>query len=238
MSKKVLVTGASRGIGYAIAESFALHGYEVFATYNKTSDTLPALSDALAAHGASLIPIHCDVSSEESIKKMFSEIEDIDILVNNAGIAHVALLSDITTDDWDRIFDTNLKSVFLTIKEASKSMIAKQSGKIINISSVWGLYGGACESHYSATKAGMIGLTKALAKELGPSGICVNCIAPGVIDTDMNADLSAEDIAELCDRTPLGKIGKPSDVAHAALFLAEADFVTGEVISVGGGFTM
>lgn len=236
--KKVLVTGASRGIGYAIAESFARNGYEVFATYNKTSDTLPALSDSLAAHGYSLIPIFCDVSDEESIKKMFSEVGDVDILINNAGIAHVALLSDITTDDWDRIFDTNLKSVFLTIKEASKSMISKQSGKIINISSVWGVCGGACESHYSASKAGMIGLTKALAKELGPSGICVNCIAPGVIDTDMNSDLSSDDIAELCERTPLGRVGKPSDIAHAALFLAEADFITGEVLSVGGGFGM
>lgn len=238
MKKTVLVTGASRGIGFCIAETFARRGYIVFATYNKTEDTLPALSEKLSAEGFSLTPVFCDVSDDMSIKALFDTVGELDILINNAGVAGFSLLSDITSSEWDRMIDTNLKSVFLMSREASKSMIRKQSGKIINISSVWGIVGASCESHYSASKAGVIGFTRALAKELGPSGICVNCIAPGVIETEMNAHLSTEDMASLCEETPLGRIGKPEDVAHAALFFAEADFVTGETLSVGGGFGM
>ena len=238
MKKTVLVTGASRGIGFCIAETFARCDYNVFATYNKTEDTLPALSKKLSAEGFSLTPVFCDVSDDMSIKALFETVGELDILINNAGVAGFSLLSDITSSEWDRMIDTNLKSVFLMSREASKSMIRKQSGKIINISSVWGIVGASCESHYSASKAGVIGFTRALAKELGPSGICVNCIAPGVIETEMNAHLSTEDMASLCEETPLGRIGKPEDVAHAALFFAEADFVTGETLSVGGGFGM
>lgn len=238
MKKTVLVTGASRGIGYCIAETFARCGYTVFATYNKTEDTLPALSEKLAAENFSLTPVFCDVSNEDSIKALFEAVGEIDILINNAGVAGFSLLSDISSSEWDRMMDTNLKSVFLMSREASRGMIRKQNGKIINVSSVWGLVGASCESHYSASKAGIIGFTRALAKELGPSGICVNCIAPGVIETEMNARLSDDDMAALCDETPLGRIGKPEDVAHAALFFAEADFVTGETLSVGGGFGM
>ncbi len=238
MKKNVLVTGASRGIGYCIAETFARCGYNVFATYNKTADTLPALSEKLSAENFSLTPVFCDVSDEASIKALFETVGEVDILINNAGVAEFSVLSDISSAAWDRMIDINLKSVFLMSREASRSMIRKQSGKIINISSVWGLVGASCETHYSASKAGVIGFTRALAKELGPSGICVNCIAPGVIETDMNAHLSAEDMSALCEETPLGRIGKPEDVAHAALFFAEADFVTGETLSVGGGFGM
>lgn len=234
----VLVTGASRGIGYAVADAFARRGYTVFATYHNTESTLNALSDELNAEGFTLIPVYCDVSDEESVNTMFSQIGDIDILINNAGISEFSLLSDITSKAWDRMLDVNLKSVFLCSKAASHGMINHKFGRIINISSVWGVVGGSCETHYSASKAGIIGFTRALAKELGPSGITVNCIAPGVIETDMNAHLTDSDKDALCNDTPLGRIGQPSDVAHAALFFAEADFITGETLSVGGGFGM
>lgn len=224
---RVLVTGASRGIGLAIARAFAERGDEVFATYNRTEGTL---------NFENITPVFCDVSSEESVTALFERVGDIDVLVNNAGISQFALLSDITGADFDRMIDVNLRGAFLCAREASKSMIRNKFGRIINISSVWGVVGGSCESHYSASKAGLCGLTKALARELGPSGITVNCIAPGVIETDMNAHLSDEDMRALCDETPLGRIGKPEDVAHAALFFANASFVTGEVLSVGGGF--
>ena len=238
MEKKVLVTGASRGIGYCIAESFARRGYIVFATYNKTEDTLPALSEKLRGEGYSLTPVFCDVSDEASVAKMYASVGDVDILINNAGIAQFALLSDISSADWDNMMGTNLKSAFLCSKAFSRGMINKGFGRIINISSVWGVVGASCETHYSASKSGMIGFTRALAKELGPSGITVNCIAPGVIETEMNAHLSDADMAALCDETPLGRIGKPEDIAHAALFFAEADFITGETLNVGGGFGM
>ena len=235
---KVLITGASRGIGYAVAESFARCGYEVFATYNETKDTLPPLAEKLLTEGFILHPEFCDVSDEESVLSLFDRIGDVDILINNAGIAQFAILSDITSGDWDRMMDVNLKSVFLCSKTFSKGMIRKGFGRIINISSVWGVVGASCESHYSASKAGMIGFTRALAKELGPSGITVNCIAPGVIETEMNAHLSEADKAALIDETPIGRIGKPEDIADAALFFAKASFVTGETLSVGGGFGM
>ncbi|MBQ2742998.1 MAG: SDR family oxidoreductase [Oscillospiraceae bacterium] len=233
---RVLVTGASRGIGYATARAFAERGDTVFATYKSTADTLPSLAKEKLA--GEVIPVYCDVSDEESVKALFSEIGNVDILVNNAGIAQFALLSDISGSDWDRMLDTNLKSTFLCSKEASKGMIRRGSGRIINISSIWGIVGASCETHYSASKAGLIGFTRALAKELGPSGITVNCVSPGVIDTDMNAHLSDEDMKVLCDETPLGKIGKAEDVAQAALFFADAAFVTGENLSVTGGFGM
>lgn len=236
--KKVLITGASRGIGYAIADAFAREGYEVFATYNKTEDTLPPLSEKLLKEGFVLHPEFCDVSDEESILSLSSRIGDVDILINNAGIAQFALLSDITSADWDRMMDVNLKSVFLCSKIFSKGMIRKGFGRIINISSVWGIVGGSCESHYSASKAGLIGFTRALAKELGPSGITVNCISPGVIETEMNSHLSEDDKKALIDETPIGRTGKPEDIAEAALFFAKASFVTGENLSVGGGFGM
>lgn len=238
MEKKVLVTGASRGIGYCIAESFARRGYTVFATYNKTADTLPVLSEKLRREGYSLTPVFCDVSDEASVDAMHKTVGDIDILINNAGIAQFALLSDISSADWDNMMNTNLKSAFLCSKAFSRGMINKNFGRIINISSVWGVVGASCETHYSASKSGMIGFTRALAKELGPSGITVNCIAPGVIETEMNAHLTEADMASLCDETPLGRIGKPEDIAHATLFFAEADFITGEILNVGGGFGM
>jgi len=235
---KVLVTGASRGIGFCIAESFARRGDTVFAVYNKTESTLPPLAEKLDELGFTLTPIRCDVSDEDEVCDMLQKIGDVDILINNAGIAQFSLLSDITSDDWNRMLDVNLKSAFLLSRECSRGMIRRQFGRIINISSVWGVVGGSCESHYSASKAGLIGFTRALAKELGPSGITVNCIAPGVIETEMNSRLSDADKLALCDETPLGRLGTPEDVTNAALFFADASFVTGETLSVGGGFGM
>ncbi|MBE6915587.1 MAG: SDR family oxidoreductase [Ruminococcaceae bacterium] len=234
--KTVLVTGASRGIGYCIAETFARRGYRVFATYQNTADTLPPLAENLAKDGFSLTPVYCNVADETSVSALFEQIGTVDILINNAGISQFALLSDISLSDWNHMINTNLTSVFLCSKAASVGMIRKKFGRIINISSVWGVCGASCETHYSASKAGIIGFTRALAKELGPSGITVNCIAPGVIATEMNARLSKSDMEALRDETPLGRIGTPQDVANAALYFAEADFVTGEVLNVGGGF--
>ena len=234
--KTVLVTGASRGIGYCIAETFARRGYRVFAAYQNTADTLPPLAENLAKDGFSLTPVYCNVADETSVSALFEQIGTVDILINNAGISQFALLSDISLSDWNTMLNTNLTSAFLCSKAASVGMIRKKFGRIINISSVWGVCGASCETHYSASKAGIIGFTRALAKELGPSGITVNCIAPGVITTEMNARLSEADMASLRDETPLGRIGTPQDVANAALYFAEADFVTGEVLNVGGGF--
>ncbi len=234
--KTVLITGASRGIGFVAARLFAESGYKVFANYNKTDSTLPALSKELAERGFLLIPVFGDVSKKEDVEKLFAECGEVDVLINNAGISEFSQFIDISEEAWDKMLDVNLKSVYLCSLAAAPAMISKKQGRIINISSVWGVTGGSCEVHYSASKAGIIGLTKALAKELGPSGITVNAIAPGVIETDMCADLTAADIAALCDETPLGKIGKPEDVAKTALFLAESGFITGEVINVNGGF--
>ncbi len=236
MPKKVLITGASRGIGYACARAFAENGYSVSAVFNKTEHTLASLASELSAKGFDLTPIKCDVSRSEDISRMFDEVGDTDILVNNAGISKFSMLCDISESDWDEMLSVNLKSVYLCSRLASAGMVRNKFGRIINISSVWGVVGASCESAYSASKAGIIGFTRALAKELGPSGITVNCIAPGVIATDMNSSLSESDMRALAEETPLGRIGKPEDVAKAALFLAEADFITGEVLNVGGGF--
>jgi len=236
MRKKVLITGASRGIGYALAKVFAQKGYMVFAAYNKTYEPLRQMAIDMEQKGFSVIPVKCDVSNAENVKEMFRQAEHVDILINNAGISQTKLFTDITEDDWDNMMAVNLKSVYLCTKEALPQMINAKSGNIINISSVWGVTGGSCEVHYSAAKAGVIGLTKALAKELGPSGICVSCIAPGLIKTDMTSDLSSDDKNALIEQTPAGRIGLPGDIAGAALFLAENSFITGEVINVNGGF--
>ena len=236
MRKKVLITGASRGIGYALAKAFAQKGYMVFAAYNKTYEPLRQMAIDMEQKGFSVIPVKCDVSNAENVKEMFRQAGHVDILINNAGISQTKLFTDITEDDWDNMMAVNLKSVYLCTKEVLPQMINAKSGNIINISSVWGVTGGSCEVHYSAAKAGVIGLTKALAKELGPSGICVNCIAPGVIKTDMTSDLSSDDKNALIEQTPAGRIGLPGDIAGAALFLAENSFITGEVINVNGGF--
>ena len=218
MSKTVLVTGASRGIGYEIAKLFARNGYNVAINYNKNKEAADFLLKELIEDNFSAMVVQADVSSEEQVTGMIElvnkQLGSIDVLVNNAGIAKQQLFTDISSQEWDRMFEVNVKGMFLCCKGVLPSMIRNKSGKIINISSIWGITGASCEVLYSTTKAAVIGLTKALAKELGPSGIQVNCVAPGVIDTDMNSDLDQATLQELKEETPLGTIGKGIDVAE------------------------
>ncbi len=229
--KKVLITGASRGIGYAMAVLFAQNGYRVYALWHNAMENLENSDE-------NITPVRGDVSSYASMQSVREEIGAVDILINNAAISHFGLLTDLSEEEWDHILDTDLKSVFLTAKVFLPDMIRNHSGKIINVSSIFGAVGGSCEVAYSTAKAGMIGFTKALAKEVGPSGIQVNCIAPGVIETEMNKRLSDADKAALAEETPLGRIGTPEEVANLALYLAKDTFITGETIHIGGGFML
>jgi 3-oxoacyl-[acyl-carrier protein] reductase len=234
----VLITGASRGIGRETAKLFSKNGFNVVINYNKSEkDALELLSEIKNAAA-----IRADVSNRkevfEMIEKANSIFGGIDILVNNAAVAGQVLFQDISEEEWDRIFDTNVKGTFNCAQAVLPHMLHKKSGKIINISSIWGITGASCEVHYSASKAALIGFTKALAKELGPSGITVNCVAPGIINTDMNSSIPNEVMDALKEETPLGKIGYPEDIANTIFFLAskKADFITGQVISPNGGF--
>lgn len=242
MAKVVVITGASRGIGKAEAEKFARQGYQVIANFNRSEKEMKTFSDSMQKQGLALIPIQADVSNAEEAQKMVDEtlrqFGHIDVLICNAGIARQGLLTDFTPEDWRMMMSVNLDSVFYCCRAALPSMIRRQKGCIITTSSIWGITGASCEVPYSAAKAGVIGLTKALAKEAGPSGIRVNCIAPGVIDTQMNGNLTAEVLEELREETPLCQIGTPEQIADCAYFLAEdaASFLTGQVISPNGGF--
>lgn len=241
MSKTIFITGGTRGIGKACAELFLNKGYNVAITYQKSDDIA---NDMTKIYGQKFLAIKCDVADSVQVKSAFEKVKlslgGVDVLVNNAGIAEQKMLCDVTEDEWDRMFDVNVKGMFNTVKEAMGYMVNKKYGKIINVSSVWGMVGASCEVPYSTAKAAIIGFTKALAKELGPSGICVNCVAPGVIDTDMNKLHGEDVIAELKEETPLGKIGMPEDVAKLVEFLAEdgSDFITGQIISPNGGFVI
>ena len=230
--EKVLVTGASRGIGFETAVQFAKNGYKVFALWHNAKENLESVTDL------DITLVRGDVSNLSSMQSVKDEIGDIDILVNNAAISHFGLVTDLAETEWDMIMDVNLKSVFNTAKVFLPGMVRQKYGKIINISSIFGVVGGSCEVAYSTAKAGLIGFTKALAKEVGPSGVQVNCIAPGVIATEMNSRLSDEDLAALADETPLGRIGTPNEVARLALYLAKDTFITGETINIGGGFML
>ncbi len=242
--KNVLITGASRGIGAACARQFAQNGFRVLINYHNSFQKAENLCHYLRNNHCEAHPICADVSDAEQVNAMFDNINShfggIDILINNAGIAQQKLFTDITEDEWDAMFQTNVKSMFLCTKQALPHMIHQKSGNIINLSSMWGLTGASCEVHYSASKAAVIGFTKALAKELAPSGIRVNCVAPGAVDTDMNAGLSNEDIALLCEETPLGCIGTAEDIAKAVYFLATegSRFTTGQVLSPNGGLVI
>ena len=236
MRETVLITGASRGIGYATAELFAVNGYTVYANYRSSPKSLELLSEKLSERGFTLIPLYADVSNSSDVEHMVSQTNGVDILINNAGIAQFKQFVDMSETDWDNMMSVNLKSVYLCTHCVIPHMIKRKHGAIVNISSVWGVTGGSCEVHYSAAKAGVIGFTKALAKEMAPSGIRVNCIAPGVIETDMNKELSDYDRQLIKEQTPLGTIGLPDHIAQAALFLAENQFITGEILNVNGGF--
>ncbi|MEI6578315.1 MAG: SDR family oxidoreductase [Eubacteriales bacterium] len=242
MNKTALITGASGGIGSAAARLFAENGYNVIINYHTSQDKAQALELELCSFGYKTLAVACDISDMAQVQTMFKICDEkfggVDVLVNNAGIAQQKLFTDITQADYDAMFAVNVKGCFNCCQCALPDMINRKKGKIINISSIWGVTGASCEVHYSASKAAVIGLTKALAKEVGPSNIQVNCITPGVIDTAMNAGFSSETIEQLKAETPLGKLGSPNDVAELILFLAcdKADFITGQVIGVDGGF--
>ncbi len=219
--KKVLITGGATGIGKATALLFLEKGYDVYITYNKT---LPDYDGVTA--------IKCDLSNIEDIKNLFKNFNSLDVLVNNAGVSIIKMINDITEEDYNKLMNVNSKAVYFCCKEAVSLMVKNHSGAIVNISSMWGEVGASCETLYSMSKAGVIGLTKALAKELAPSGVTVNCVSPGIIDTRMNNEFSKE---ELVEEVPLERLGEPLDIAKAVLFFAENDYITGQDLSVSGG---
>lgn len=242
MSKVIIVTGASRGIGRNIAYNLAVNGYTVIANYNNSEQDALKLQEELKNQGVEIDIFKANVSKSQEARKLINfaieKYNRIDVLINNAGIAEEKLFTEITEDDFDRMMKNNLYSVFYTTQEAAKYMVGAHSGSIINISSIYALTGGACEVHYSMAKAGVDGMTKSLAKELGPSNIRVNSIAPGAIDTDMNKGLSEEDWKEVLKETPLSKKGYPIDISRCVKWLVEDEFTTGQVISPNGGLVI
>ena len=240
--KIILVTGASRGIGNAIARVLAEENNIVIANYNKSEDAAKNLRDGLIEKGKEIEIYKADVSKRSEVKSMVEYIINkygkIDVLINNAGIDLVKVFTDVTDEDWEYLINTNLYSAFCVTQEVAKNMINRKKGSIINISSIFGIIGASCESIYSVSKAGMDALTKSLAKEFSLSNIRVNSIAPGLIDTDMNNDLSKEDIKSLEEEIPLRRIGRPEEVAQTVKMLIENEYITGQIIEVNGGWHM
>ena len=229
--KTVVITGGSRGIGAAAVELFAARGDRVYFLYEKNHEAAKAVAEKTGA-----TPICCDVADGKAVQVAFSQIPDVDVLICNAGTMWFGLLSMMDEEAWDRIFAVNVKGIYHCVNAAMPFFLKKHAGSIITVSSMWGQVGASCEAAYSATKGAVIALTKALAKELGPSGIRVNCVAPGVILTDMCANVDPEVLAEMAEEAPVGRNGTPEDVAKAFAYLAEADFITGQVLPVNGGY--
>ena len=238
--KTALITGGTKGIGKAVALAFLQRGYEVILNYHSDQQTALETQEEFNMLGYCPILLRADVSDELQVKNMFRDFfsiyDRLDVLVNNAGISKIKVIQDTTVADWNKIFDVNVKSTFLCCREVTNRMVAAGGGSIINISSIWGEVGASCEVAYSASKGAVIAFTKALAKQLAPSNVRVNCVSPGVIDTDMNAHLTGAETEELIESIPVGRIGSPSDVGEAVVFMAENGYITGEVLSVGGGF--
>lgn len=233
MKKTAVITGGSRGIGAATVEKFTELGYRVFFLYEKNHEAA-----SLVAQRTGATAICCDVADGAAVTRAFTQIPDVDVLVCNAGICHSGLIQEMSAAQWDRIFDVNVKGIFHCVKEAIPCFLRKKSGAIVTVSSMWGQVGAACEAAYSATKGAVIALSKSLAEELGPSGVRVNAVAPGVILTDMCASVAPEILEYMAQEAPLGRNGSARDVAAAIAYLAEAEFVTGTVLPVNGGYIM
>ena len=230
--KTVLVTGGVRGIGLAIARAFQKKGYRVAVSYSRDEES------ATLAKAEGLEVLRFSVAEENEVQAAFAKLGKVDILVNNAGVSLIKQLQDTTLEDYERVFSVNMRGAFLCSREAAKGMISRGKGLIVNISSVWGEVGASCESVYSASKGALLAFTKALAAELGYSGVRVNAVSPGVIDTKMNACFSKEEKALLCEEIPLGRMGSGDEVAGAVLFLEENEYITGADIPVNGGFSI
>lgn len=242
VNKIIVITGGSRGIGAEMVKVLAKSGNHVILNYNKSEICAKNVENDLRKEGINVDTFKADVSKKEEAKSLINfainKYGKIDVLINNAGISQSKLFTEITDEDWENMMNNNLNSAFYCTREAVKNMIHNKQGLIINISSIWGLTGASMEVHYSTAKAGLIGFTKALAKELGPSNIRVNAIAPGIIDTDMNKEYSSHEIEDIIDEIPLQKIGKTSSIAKCVKWLIEDEYTTGEVISINGGWYM
>ena len=240
--KNALVTGASGGIGLAVAKELARRGWRVALHYHANEAAAKSLEEAICREGGFARAYPADLTQEAQVEALFGAVERdlgfVEGLVNSAGVAWKGLFTDMTLADWRQVLDADLTSVFLCCRRALPPMIRRKRGSIVNVSSMWGQVGASCEAAYSAAKAGVIGLTKALAQEEGPSGIRVNCLAPGVIDTPMNGDLSPEDVAALREETPLGRTGTPREAGEAIAYLLEAEFLTGQVLGLNGGMVV
>ena len=232
-----LITGGSRGIGAAMVRAFCAAGYRAAFFYRSSEEAAQSLASETGA-----VAIRCDVRSSASVAEACAEamrqLSHIDVLINNAGVAQQKLFTDITDEDWRAMIDTHLSGAFYVTRAVLPGMISRRFGRVLNISSIWGQVGASCEVHYSAAKAGLIGMTKALSKEAAPSGVTVNCICPGVIETDMLSSFTQEDLACLAEETPVGRLGTPEEIARCALWLADekSSFITGQIIGVNGGF--